>query len=567
MGSLRKVVLFRNGYGLFVRQFTVTGDQTLTFPILTTNMEEIISTLTILDLGGGKIHSISYENKDVLQEPVRDRSASLPETGKGNFLNDVLQGSKVEVKIGEEAFTGRLFPMGQTQNISPEDMIVSLHLDSGSIKVFNLGEVSEIKPLEMGISQKIQVYLDRNQCLAENDYSVISIRTEGEGTRTIQMSYVMSLPSWEMTYRLLLPKEPGKCKGVLQSLAIITNPGSDVWENIDLTLKSSPFICLSRETGLFSPGIPEGRKKTEKLSSLSGAGEGINDDDSENLLSAPGEGKGEAKRHDSYEYHISHPLSVPHFGSVMVPLADEVLECENVLVYNPLDEETYPYCGAIIKNMTRNTLGEGSLMVFQKETFCGRTNMPCLHPGEMHLIRFAESNECEVKSSCRIFEENLKGVTIKAGEMTLRGEIAVRDDYDVQNKTTRKEEMIIEHPHPPSQRLLKPRNPYHSTQSAWRFKITAPPDISIQFQIESVKDNQIIRRLADLTQEEIEDFVSRQILDPEMGQTLLGYVHSLSEIKTRDSSPREREEERKKIEKALREIAYEKNIPLPKEGE
>jgi len=537
MGTLRKVVLFKNGYGLFVRQFTVTGDQTILLPILASHIEEIISSLTILDLGGGKIHSVSYKNHNVLQEPLQHiNHFPLPSKEKGDFLNFILQGSKVEVKIQEEVLAGRLFPISQKQNLSPEETIVSLHLDSGVIKVFNLAEISEIKPLETGISQKIQAYLDINQCMAAEDYSVLSIRTMGEGTRTVQMSYVISLPSWEMTYRLLLPKEPGKCKAMLQSLALLTNPGTDLWENIDLTLKSSFFLCPTN----------------------------IDDD---NLSPVSVEGKKEGKRHESYEYHIPHPISVPQFGSVMIPLSDDVLECENVLVYNPLDEEIYPYCGVVIRNMARNTLSEGSLMVFQKETFCGRTNMPSLHPGEMYMVRFAENNECEVKSSCQISGENVRGVAIKAGDLNLRLESLIRDDYEVQNKTTQKKEMIIEHPHLPDQRLLRPRNPYHSTQNAWRFKITVPPDIAIEFQIESVRENHIIHRLADLTMEEIEDFISRQILDQEIGRTLLGLIPSLGETKTKDASPGEREEEWKKIDQALRDIVYEKNISLQKEGE
>jgi len=525
MGTLKRVVLFKNGYGLFVRQFTVTGDQTIHFPILTSNMDEVVSSLTTLDLGGGRIQSISYENHDVLQGPLRNLIIPLASKEKGDFLNSILQGCKVEVKIGEEILIGCLFPLSQKQNLPPEETIVSLHLDSGAIRIFNLSEISEIKPLESGISQKIQAFLDINRCMADNDYSVLSVKTSGEGTRTVQMSYVMSVPSWDITYRLLLPKEPGKCKAVLQSLALLTNPGTDPWENIDLTLKSSFFIC------------PSALDRKEE------------------------------KRRESYEYHISHPISIPPFGSVMIPLSDDVLDCENVLVYNPLDEDIYPYCGAVIRNMTRNILGEGSLMVFQKETFCGRTKMPSLHPGEMHLVRFAENNECKAKSSCRISEEKVTGVSIRAGDLILRWESLVQDDYEVQNTTTQKKEMIIEHPHLPDQRLMRPRNPYHSTPNAWGFKITVPPDIAIEFQIESVRQNQIIHPLTDLTGEEIEDFISKQILDQEIGQTLLVLIQSRKEIKTKDASPGEREEELKKIDQSLRDIVYEKNISLRKEGE
>ena len=52
---LTRAVLFKNGIGFFEHQGTVTGPETVRIAITGTQLDDVLKSLTVLDMGGGQM--------------------------------------------------------------------------------------------------------------------------------------------------------------------------------------------------------------------------------------------------------------------------------------------------------------------------------------------------------------------------------------------------------------------------------------------------------------------------------------------------------------------------------
>src|ERR1700686_2077430 len=105
---VRRVVLYKNGVGYFERVGKVRGTEAISIDFSSAQLDDVLNSLTALDLGNGRISGISY-NSDApiaqrlgaLQWPGGDR-ATLPE------LLAALRGARLDVRAGDRIVTGRL---------------------------------------------------------------------------------------------------------------------------------------------------------------------------------------------------------------------------------------------------------------------------------------------------------------------------------------------------------------------------------------------------------------------------------------------------------------------------
>ncbi|MHC5021629.1 MAG: hypothetical protein ACYTGX_16280, partial [Planctomycetota bacterium] len=78
MLPIRKVVLYKHGVGYFERQGAVEGDAALDLNFRASEMNDVLKSLTTLDLTSGHIASISYESTTPLSKQLEDIAIRLP---------------------------------------------------------------------------------------------------------------------------------------------------------------------------------------------------------------------------------------------------------------------------------------------------------------------------------------------------------------------------------------------------------------------------------------------------------------------------------------------------------
>ncbi|MFY9673911.1 MAG: hypothetical protein WAK13_05635, partial [Terriglobales bacterium] len=105
---VKRVVLYKNGVGYFEHTARVHGTQDLRIDFTTGQLNDVLKSLTAVDMGDGHITSVRYNSTAPLAE--RLKSLRLPfgqDISSADFLN-ALRGARVEVRSGSASATGRL---------------------------------------------------------------------------------------------------------------------------------------------------------------------------------------------------------------------------------------------------------------------------------------------------------------------------------------------------------------------------------------------------------------------------------------------------------------------------
>src|SRR5437588_2210125 len=94
---IRQVVLFNSGVGYFQREGEVQGDARvdLTFPA--GDINDLLKSLVLQDLGGGRIATVNYDSHDPIDKILRSFALDLNNNPTfGQILNQA-RGEKIEI--------------------------------------------------------------------------------------------------------------------------------------------------------------------------------------------------------------------------------------------------------------------------------------------------------------------------------------------------------------------------------------------------------------------------------------------------------------------------------------
>ena len=111
---IRRVILYSNGVAYVERRGIVSGDAEVNLSFKQSQVDDVLKSMVVLDLGKGKIGAVSYNSS----APVTSRMAEIPFsvnplTGEGGGIAGVLaqlQGAKVAVTSSKGAASFRVTP-------------------------------------------------------------------------------------------------------------------------------------------------------------------------------------------------------------------------------------------------------------------------------------------------------------------------------------------------------------------------------------------------------------------------------------------------------------------------
>src|SRR5579859_488790 len=278
---VRRVVLYKNGIGYFEHTGMVTGNQELRIDFTSAQLDDVLKSLTVLDLSGGKVSGVGYNSVAPISEQMKSLRLPLADsTSLTDFLS-ALRGSKVQVRNGATLVTGRLLSVHEkTIKKGPEDapeetklLEIAVISDAGEVRTFPLTSALSIRVADHDLNEEISKYLNLMSSARNQDLRQMSIATSGSGERKIFVSYISEVPVWKSTYRILLPGKPG-AKPLLQGWAIVDNTVGEDWKDVELSLVagapqsfvqqlSQPFytrrpVVPLPETAMLTPQTHEG---------------------------------------------------------------------------------------------------------------------------------------------------------------------------------------------------------------------------------------------------------------------------------------------------------------------
>jgi len=222
---IQRVVLYKNGVGYFEHLGRVQGNQEVTISFTSGQLNDVLKSLTVLDLNGGRITAVGYGSATPADKQLGDLRLPLGDkTSVTEFLS-ALRGARIEVKSAGLTITGRLMSVERKTRMTGGNTLevdyLSLIADNGELRTTELSPAFSVKLLERGLTAKVDRYLDLASASREADVRKMVVSTEGAGERSLFVSYISEVPIWKATYRVVLDSNAGH-KPLLQGWALST---------------------------------------------------------------------------------------------------------------------------------------------------------------------------------------------------------------------------------------------------------------------------------------------------------------------------------------------------------
>ncbi len=237
---VKRVVLYKNGVGYFEHAARVHGTQDLSIDFTSSQLNDVLKSLTAVDLGDGRISSVRYNSIAPLDE--RLKSLRLPfgeQVTRAGFLQ-AMRGARVEVHSGASSAVGRLLSVESSRRQDAKGNFVdvtdfSVMTDGGEMKNFELNPATSVRIAERDLNDEVGRYLSLIGSSRARDVRRMALTASGSGDRDVFVSYISEVPIWKSTYRIIFPDKPGE-KPLLQGWAIVDNTIGEDWKDVQLSL-------------------------------------------------------------------------------------------------------------------------------------------------------------------------------------------------------------------------------------------------------------------------------------------------------------------------------------------
>ena len=234
---VRRVVLYKTGVGYFEHRGRIRGNEEVAIRFTSNQLNDVLKSLTALDLGSGRIAGISYNSVAPLSQRLNALRLPLDQNATLKDLLATLRGASIEVSSATATATGRLLGvesrMQATATQTAEVNYLTMITATGEMRTFEITPGLRVRLLERDLRQEVGQYLDLVGSARQQDARRMVIQTIGDGERELLVSYVSEVPVWKSTYRLVVPNTG---KPLLQGWAVVDNTIGEDWNNVTLSL-------------------------------------------------------------------------------------------------------------------------------------------------------------------------------------------------------------------------------------------------------------------------------------------------------------------------------------------
>jgi hypothetical protein len=221
-----RVSLYKNGVGFFEHTGHVTGNADVSIDFTTAQLNDVLQSLTAIDLNGGRISGAGYNSTTPLEQQLK----SLPLALNGNptvagFYGSI-RGSRIEVRTGTATITGRLLSIetgdtiGSTSHSNSDasdagqKLLLTVISDGGEVRTIVVTTNTSVRLLDSALDLDVNRYLKLLESNRSQSLRHLTLEDNGSGSRELHVSYISEVPVWKSTYRILFT---GKDSGGLSS--------------------------------------------------------------------------------------------------------------------------------------------------------------------------------------------------------------------------------------------------------------------------------------------------------------------------------------------------------------
>jgi hypothetical protein len=523
---LTRVVLFSSGVGYFQHQGTVDGDATVGMSFRVEQINDILKSLVLQDLGGGQIGPVTYAPQDPLERTLESFAVDISGNPSLGDLLDSLRGADVQI-AAESTVTGTVIGREWQEKTVGDNVlefeVINLLTDAGIVQV----PVWQMKFMRL-LDRELAADLDKALAAiaANRDVSKRQVQLSflGTGTRPVSVGYLLETPVWKTTYRLVAEDD----KGFLQGWAIVENTTDEDWEGVSLALISGRPVSFTQDLYqplyVSRPDVPVSVQAAAAPRLFEGAmdDEGGADMAMEESVGAPKMAMRSAGRAGAagaagaappapglafgmgyggmvadalaysgvqaaasggevgelFQYAIDMPVSIARQGSAMIPIVNQAIEARKVSIYNAQSDAVHPMNGLRLVNTSGLSLMAGPITVFDGGVYAGDALIDNLGPGDERLISYAMDLGVEVVTRPETTDRPETSIKIVKGVMIVTSKQVSKISYTIKNRTDAARTVLVEHPLRDQWKLIEPDKAAETTRSLYRFEVAVAPDAS-----------------------------------------------------------------------------------------
>jgi len=573
-------VLYKNGVGYFEHLGRIRSSQDVHVDFTSAQLNDVLKSLTVLDLSGGKITGVGYNSEAPLARRLATLRLALGENPSiADFLG-ALRGAKLEVRGGSGTVaTGRLLSVEQKSRVkdngTTEWTEISLVNDSGEVRTVEVTPSTNIRIAEKDLQVEVGRYLGLIASSRDQDLRRMTISTTGGSERNLYVSYISEVPIWKTTYRIVLPSKAEK-KPLLQGWAIVDNTIGEDWNDVEVSLVAGAPHSFIQELSQPYYGrrpvvpLPESVQLTPQthaatleamprmasphvMGAMGGVPGGVAGGSMGGVIGRviggmgaapqppkpPGvdEAEVEEAREESepvaegntigdlFEYKLKEHVTIRKNQSALVPILQTDIAAEKVSLWSESLGVARPLRALWVNNASSLTLDGGSFSVLDSNTFAGEGLVEAIKPGERRLLSYATDLGLLVDTKQESGRERVTRVRIYRGTMTTTSEEREKKTYIMRNEDTTPRTLVIEHPARPEWKLAEDGpKPEEKASGLYRFRLSIEPKKTERLLVNEAKPLYTQYALSGVTDDQIEFFLRQKTINPEIEKALRAIV-------------------------------------------
>jgi hypothetical protein len=553
---VREVVLYKHGVGYFERAGQLGPGESARLDFHSSEMNDVLKSLTITEKGGGKISGLRYDSQD----PIGHKLAEFPfQIGEGQPLSAVLgqlKGARVELKFGNETVAGaivggRVVPGSDRQ---PEREQLTLLLDNSDLRTLDLGAAAAIRFTDPKLQQQFKDYLAALVASRSKDKRSVYIDSTDSHARDVVASYLIPAAVWKSSYRLIFG---AAAQPTLEGWAIVDNTTGEDWTKVNLSLVSGrPISFISQ---LYAPKYivrPEAELADDTAARPVVHAGGFEDAVAPAApqrmfaMAAPAPPAARAEKSanmapssiapetvtreigDLFEYRIAQPVTIRQNESAMLPFLQQPINARKLLIYSD-HFSPHPTNAAELTNATGKTLDGGPITVYDSGSYAGEALMDTLKGSDKRLISYAVDLGTRVTEAFGSKQAIVREIHANRGVLSVKLAAAETRTYTIRNVDQKAKTLILEHPIRSEYTLLN-QKPSEKTAKNYRFEIALAPGATQEFVVDEERVYNQTYGVTNLTSDAMVTYIQNRSLSAAARQQLQRIADQKSQIAAAD---------------------------------
>lgn len=540
---LRQVTLFSSGVGYFSRAGQIENNAVVDLTVRRGQISDLLKSLVLFD-EKGTVAPVSYSITDAIGTRTVGTDLNIPDSATPGAILKTFRGATVVLSLrGGQTVEGRVASVS-TRQVPAEKGAVAVEvvnvLTASGLRSVDLSEVESFRFADAALQTKFVAALEKSAGLLttqlDDGARSVTLRFNGKGKRQARAGYLLEMPVWKTSYRLVLDDAK---KPFLQGWAIVENPTDADWNAVQLNLVAGrpisfiqnlavpiyvtrpvvqseiPNASFTPQTfgeGLGGNRVAQGLIYDNELNQESARGpqgpagptaaKSFNvpllgdmptvgglfrskDEMAKMDISTIAAQASAADAGELFVYALDQPLTLPRGEAAMVPIVSRTVAGDELSIVNNFGRmgEQVAQNGFRLRNDSDLRLSGGPITVYQGGIYGGDARLDGLSPRDSKLIAYGIDLDLVVKREGNQYRDQLLQIIAEKGVLIQRVQRFLTETYALKNKADKAKTVLIQQPPSGSWELIDPKQRDEKSTEGDRFKVELKAGEARDFEI------------------------------------------------------------------------------------